>query len=56
MEENRQIQIKLEEDVVATTILERYAMWHPEVEEKDLCSPCNHCSGGDDCHPCGASE
>lgn len=48
--------IKLKEDPVAVTILERYAIWHPEVKAEKLCSPCEHCSGGEDCHPCGASE
>lgn len=35
-------------------VLNKYAMWHSDIGEKDLCDPCNHCSGGNDCHPCGA--
>ncbi|MFH1551443.1 MAG: hypothetical protein ABIC36_01015 [bacterium] len=54
MENNTQI--KLGEDDVAEAILGRYAMWHPEIEERELCSPCQHCSGGEDCHPCSAPE
>ncbi len=55
MEAKQHSQI-IEKDPVASKILGKYAMWHPEVEEKELCAPCNHCSGAEHCHPCGSSE
>lgn len=41
------------DDKEAAEILSRYAMWRPEIDQKDLCDPCNHCTGGDNCQPCG---
>ncbi len=56
MEADQKIQTEVVEDTDAVAILGRYAMWHPEVEEKQLCAPCNHCVNAEHCTPCGSCK
>lgn len=55
MEKAEQLRISVG-DKDAATVLEKYAVWHPELERKDLCSSCSHCIEGDHCQPCGTPE
>jgi len=49
-------QLQIKKDADAAKILNRYAAWHPEVEIKELCAPCNHCISGEHCTPCGSCQ
>lgn len=56
MEGLERSKITVGNDEVASLLLENYAVWHPELEKKDLCSPCNHCNDSEHCQPCGTPE
>jgi hypothetical protein len=54
MEKEEKIESKVvPKDEIAALVLQRYAMWHSEISQKQLCAPCNHCVNAEHCTPCG---